>query len=246
MCCCQDCAGVWGGVAYLNDCKKCINGNVGKLDNQFSDDPSQQDSLALNNAVINLKTNCVGTELYNLLEDNYGLSFSVNYAQNSNGQFDPCTYNINFSSLDNINSGTLGAEMFHAYQQQLYNGELYKVSQDPNHTGGSNLEFEERAYGVLLTYYQTGQWIVWSNSPQLTYWLSSVYNNHGALPINLSPDEISSYFDALEEFRANFDKVNAENGISNLYNAPIDKSLLPNALFNILNSNPCGYYIPKQ
>ena len=235
--CQQDCAGVWGGKAYLNECNECINRNLGKFNNTL-----QGALLNRYNEIIPLlEYNCLDGLLLSGLDEFSGITISFNPNQNDPASYNPCTEKISFRSIDDISVFSIRAELFHAYQNQFYNGKVTQIRNDVenNHIGGSNIEFEEKAIYLFLC--ELGEI---GCSPEnmvgtedIVIWIRNFITNHENLngePITLNPFEISTWFSALEKFRSYY-----VNDNSVFYGKPIDYSMLPSALLNLISLSMC-------
>ena len=147
------------------------------------------------------------------------------------GQYNPVSNTIKFRSNDDIGAGTLGAELFHAYQQQLY-GTLSDIYNGTKTTGGSNMEFEEKAFNIKrdLLNVDAGMF-TYPGEEGLTNWLIDLEFNHTTDPIVLSQSELKGWFDALEEFQQ-YHEINNPN---THYGDPIDYNQKPDAILNLIN-----------
>lgn len=157
------------------------------------------------------------------------------------GQYNPVSNTIKFRSNDDIGAGTLGAELFHAYQQQLY-GTLSDIYKGTKTTGGSNMEFEEKAFNIMSDMIESEQIVIGDRgigvgSPisvneeviMLYDWLRELEFNHQTAPINLSAEELASWFEALEVFQQHHE------GNPDHYGDPIDVNQKPDAILNLIN-----------
>jgi len=220
-----------------------------------SDDEEQQtdklntDSLnttqkqLLDQAIIDLKNDCLGNVLYN----------SVNSVKVEVGNttavatYYPVTNTIKFNANNEIDGSRLGPELFHAYQQQLY-GNLDEIYTGEKPDGGSNIEFEEKAFNMLNDMLSnnevvdelqgTGTHIIveglqgetYDGTGSLGFWLSDILVNHPNGNITLNQSELNKWFSALDSFQKNQPQNCGDN-----YCAPIDKQLKPNAIISLLN-----------
>ncbi|GAA4967658.1 hypothetical protein [Algibacter aquimarinus] len=190
--------------------------------------------------------NCIGNALLTSVTSvNITTGTLVPGAQ---AQYRPTTNTIIFRP-DGIGN-SLGEELFHAYQQQLY-GTLIGIG-NPNtgHLGGSNIEFEEKAYTQLSIWVEnfrkmdnhddsaSGGLFVADAAPifeELTLlndWIVDFILNNPSGNISLTQNELSSWFTALEAFRAHHFAVNG-CGITDVYGCPIDPTFKPDALINL-------------
>ncbi len=209
-----------------------------------SDDDQQTDKLntdnlnttqkqLLNQAIIDLKNDCLGNVLYNSLN-----SVKVEVGQTSaDATYSGITNTIKFNTNNDIDAGRLGSEMFHAYQQQVYES-LDDIQTPPDHTGGSNIEFEEKAFNIQRDI-ENGFLESWPGNELLENWLINLEQVHGDSIINLSEVELIKWFKALNYFR----NYQISIGCKDHYCDPIDKNLKPIAiitLINKLNSSNCN------
>ncbi len=97
----------------------------------------------LDQAIIELQNNCLGNVLYNSINSvNIEVGQTTSYAT-----YTGISNTIRFNTNNDIDAGSLGSELFHAYQQQIY-GTLDDIETDSNVDGGSNMEFEEKAFNI--------------------------------------------------------------------------------------------------
>ncbi len=191
-----------------------------------------------NTAKEDLSKNCLGAALLAATA-----KVNIEMGATNPGQYNPVSNTIKFSSNDDIGAGTLGSELFHAYQQQLY-GTLSDIYNGTKTSGGSNMEFEEKAFNLkrdLLTKddgvagengISVGQPIgvnleAWS----LRDWLIGLEFDHPTNPIVLSQSELKGWFDALEKFQQ-YHKI---NNPKTHYGDPIDYNQKPDAILNLIN-----------
>lgn len=208
-----------------------------------SDDDQQIDKLKtdklnttqkqlLDQAIIELQNNCLGKVLYNSINSvNIEVGQTTSYAT-----YTGISNTIRFNTNNDIDAGSLGSELFHAYQQQLY-GNLDDIQNDPNHVGGSNIEFEEKAFNIQRDI-EDGILESWPGNESLEEWLMNLEIVHGDNNINLSQVELNEWFSALEYF-----KQYHSGCTKDLYCKPIDYNLKPTAiikLINNLNSSNCN------
>ncbi len=208
--------------------------------------PQQKESFK--NAVNQMKETCLGQDLLNLVN-----AVNVSVGELSPGavaQYVASTNTIVFSA-DRVGDG-LGEELFHSYQQQLY-GTLVDISNPSSgHVGGSNIEFEEKAYSLLrdlITQHNdllgdvsggatTGDLTgVFAGTFDLLNWMDMFFENHkdDDLITELSPSELESWFNALDMFqKKNFRSNGCGNG--DVYGCPIDETIKPDAILQLFNS----------
>ncbi len=99
----------------------------------------------LDQAIVDLRNDCLGEVLFNSINSvNIEVGQTTSYAT-----YTGISNTIRFNTNNDIDAGSLGSELFHAYQQQAYDT-LDDIQDDhPNHVGGSNIEFEEKAFNIL-------------------------------------------------------------------------------------------------
>lgn len=120
---CPDPQGTIGVLPPENPCPiagytKDVNGNCVPLITNFNLTTLTELQKALfNKALFNLKENCFG---YTLLNEVKEVIVKIGTVNNYQAQYDPDNSTISFRSEDDISSYNLGAELFHAYQQQIY------------------------------------------------------------------------------------------------------------------------------
>lgn len=172
-----------------------------------------------------LLNNCLGAALLEAVD-----RANVTMGATSLGEYNPNTNTISFRSNNDINSTTLGAELMHAYQQQLY-GTLSDIFNGTNNVGGSNMEFEEKAFNIKkdMLDIDTGMF-TYPGEQGLTNWLIDLDINHPTGPIILSQSELDGWFEALEEFQQ-FHEGNPDH-----YGDPINYNQNPDAILNLINN----------
>ena len=211
-----------------------------------NEDDQQTDKLNTNNlnttqkqlldqAVINLQNDCLGKVLYNSINTvvNIEVGQTTSFAT-----YTGISNTIRFNTNNDIDAGSLGSELFHAYQQQIY-GTLDDIETDSNIEGGSNMEFEEKAFNMLRDIENNGLIEIWGGTELLKEWLINLDVVHGGGNINLSEVELNEWFKALKSFR----DYQISIGCKDHYCDPIDYSLKPEAiikLINIINSSNCN------
>lgn len=117
----------------------------------------------------------------------------------------------------------------HAYQQQLY-GTLDDISSSSDHKGGSNIEFEEKAFNIQKDILNGEGMLTFPGEEKLTAWLIDIEIKYSNKTLNLSSSDLSGWYNALESFQQ-FHKGNKKD----MYGAPIDYNLRPNAIVNLIN-----------
>ena len=188
----------------------------------------------LDQAIIELQNNCLGKVLYNSINTvvNIEVGQTTSYAT-----YTGISNTIRFNTNNDIDSGSLGSELFHAYQQQIY-GTLDDIETDSNIDGGSNIEFEEKAFNIQRDI-ENGILESWPGNESLEDWLINLERVHGDSNINLSEVELNKWFKALRDFR----NYHLSIGCKDHYCDPIDYNLKPIAiitLINKLNSSNCN------
>ena len=164
-------------------------------------------------------------------------------ATTGGGNYYPDINTIKFATNGDIEAGTLGSELFHAYQQQLY-GTLSAIYSGIKSTGGSNMEAEEKAFNIQrdLLYTEDSTTddnglsvgrAIGVNDEQwaIRDWLVELAFNHPTGSIVLNQSELDSWFDALEEFQ----QYHAENNPDTHYGDPVDYNQKPDAIINLTN-----------
>jgi hypothetical protein len=180
----------------------------------------------LDEAINTLSENCLGAALLDVVR-------TVNISMGGTtfaGQYNPDNNTISFRNNNDISSDILGAELMHAYQQQLY-GILDDIKHDNtnNHKGGSNIEFEEKAFNIKKDMIDGGGMFTFPGEEELTDWLIDLDINHPTGTIELSSSELSAWFAALEAFQQHHESN------PDFYGAPIDYNLKPDAIINLIN-----------
>ena len=168
-------------------------------------------------------------------------------------QYNALTNTIEFSA-DAVGNA-LGEELFHAYQQQLYGTLVDIANSSSGHVGGSNIEFEEKAYTILLGWIEYNiKYEDWENNPEglfmefppnvfpgtepLNEWVQALIENHPPQSghVSLSSDELNSWFAGVESFREYwFARIGCGSTAGNVYGCPTDISIKPDALINLFN-----------
>lgn len=199
----------------------------------------------LDQAIIELQNNCLGKVLYNSINTvvNIEVDQTTSYAT-----YTGISNTIRFNTNNDIYAGSLGSELFHAYQQQLY-GILDDIQTDLNHVGGSNIEFEEKAFNMLNERFSTNdepydplegtgthlivedlQGETYDGTGSLGFWLSDILANHPNGNITLNQSELNKWLSSLDSFQKN-----QPQNCGDMYCAPIDIQLKPNAIISLLN-----------
>ena len=200
----------------------------------FNIDSLTEEQKALFEIAINeLVKNCLGAALLDAV-DQVNIMMGATLGS---GEYNPATNTISFRSNSDIGTTTLGAELMHAYQQQLY-GTLPGIYNGTTN-GGSNIEFEEKAFNIMFDMMANEiagdvgisvSLIGYNMETEILYnWLIDLQMNHTAGIITLSPEELESWFEALEEFQQ-FHEGNPEH-----YGDPIDYNQNPDAILNLTN-----------
>ena len=143
-----------------------------------------------------------------------------------------------------ISAGVLGAELMHAYQEQVY-GNLVEITTSTNHVGGTNIEFEEKAFNISRSISESINNIEFGENnigiapmvsyneetTELYYWLDDLSLSHTSnAPITLSQNELNSWYSTMETFQ----QFHQGKG-NGLYGTPIDYNLKPTAILNLIN-----------
>lgn len=244
-----------GEVNYEQMTYKCPLGNVPNDNGNCVTDPFNTNSLtneqktAFHEAVNALLETCMGNALINSV-----INVNINVGTVTTGalaQYNPNTNTITFRP-DSVGDA-LPEELFHAYQQQLY-GTLIDISNsNTGHLGGSNIEFEEKAYTMLSNWVENfrkmdkneeegGGLFVADATPifeeltLLNEWVIDLVTNHTSSILTLSEGELQMWFEALESFRSHHFAVNG-CGITDVYGCPIDLSIKPDALINLFKKS---------
>ena len=233
--CVQDCMGVWGGKAYTKECNGetiCIDGNNGTFTNTLTGEALEK----FEQAEQEMLQNCLQAALLNSLNENYGIRIDYSASQRTPGSFNPCNYSIVFNSTSAISAYSVTAELFHAYQEQYLEGLLSDIQNSIDHTGGSNIEAEEKAMGYLSSkFFFLNNKGIEGVPPLLIQWCEQFAeknkNNHSN--VTLTTDEIASWFAAVDEFQQYY-AASSESG-NDMYGSPVDYDLLPSSLLNLWN-----------
>lgn len=227
--CVTDCMGVKGGKAYTKECHGetiCIDGNNGVFTNTLTGEALDK----FEQIEQEMQQNCLQAALLNNLNENYGIQVSYSTAQSTPGSFNPCNYSIVFNSLNGINSYSVTAELFHAYQEQYLGGLLSDIQNSLDHKGGSNIEAEEKAFGMLSNDLFFGMPECYS---LLKIWCIDFYykyeNQHS--DVVLTEQELQDWFAAVEGFR----ECNQVEASKDLYGTPVDYSMPPTTLLDLWN-----------
>jgi hypothetical protein len=170
----------------------------------------------------------MGNIMLNSLGSNLGVVIKIDPNSSALGSYNPSTKEIVFSSIDDMSIWGIREELFHAFQDQFYNGKLLEIMRTPLHTGGSNIEFESKAFHFISDYPITAGM---EDTLPLNLFLDRYFSpieSSERIDINFSESEQQDWFNALEEFN------NYHSSGDDLYGAPIDYDLLPEAFFNIL------------
>lgn len=233
--CVQDCMGVWGGKAYTKECNGetiCIDGNNGTFTNTLTGEALEK----FEQAEQEMLQNCLQAALLNSLNENYGIQIDYSASQRTPGSFNPCNYSIVFNSTSAISAYSVTAELFHAYQEQYLEGLLSDIQNSIDHTGGSNIEAEEKAMGYLSSkFFFLNNKGIEGVPPLLIQWCEQFAeknkNNHSN--VTLTTDEIAGWFAAVDEFQQYY-AASSESG-NDMYGSPVDYDLLPSSLLNLWN-----------
>ena len=227
--CVTDCMGVKGGKAYTKECHGetiCIDGNNGVFTNTLTGEALDK----FEQIEQEMQQNCLRTSLMNSLNEHYGIQIDYSTSQQYPGSFNPCNYSIIFSAVDKMDVYSVSAELFHAYQEQYLNGLLNNIQNSADHKGGSNIEAEEKAFGLLCNNFTFGIGID-ECYELLNEWcldfLSKYGNQHSNIILTVA--EQQNWFEAVEEFR----DCNQGKFKGTLYDAPVDQTLLPITLLNL-------------
>lgn len=227
--CVQDCMGVWGGKAYTKVCNGetiCIDGNNGTFTNTLTGEALEK----FEQVEEEMQQNCLRTSLMNNLNEHYGIQIGYAASQQYPGSFNPCNYSIVFSSIGGIDVYSVSAELFHAYQEQYLDGVLDEILNSLDHRGGSNIEAEEKAFGLLCNNFTLGvgtdECYVLLNEWYQNFFDKYEYQHSN---ITLTEQEQQSWFEAVEEFR----ECNQGKFQGTLYDAPVDETLLPTTLLDL-------------
>lgn len=227
--CVTDCMGVKGGKAYTKECHGetiCIDGNNGVFTNTLTGEALDK----FEQIEQEMQQNCLRTSLMNSLNEHYGIQIDYSTSQQYPGSFNPCNYSIIFSAVDKMDVYSVSAELFHAYQEQYLNGLLNNIQNSADHKGGSNIEAEEKAFGLLCNNFTFGIGID-ECYELLNKWcldfLSKYGNQHSNIILTVA--EQQNWFEAVEEFRG----CNQGKFKGTLYDAPVDQTLLPITLLNL-------------
>ncbi len=234
--CVQDCMGVLGGKAYTKVCNGetiCIDGNNGTFTNTLTGEALEK----FEQAEQEMLQNCLQAALLNSLNENYGIQIDYSASQRTPGSFNPCNYSIVFNSISAISVYSVTAELFHAYQEQYLEGLLSDIQNSVDHTGGSNIEAEEKAMGYLSSkFFFLNNKGIEGVPPLLIQWCEQFAeknkNNHSNA--TLTTDEIASWFAAVDEFQQYYAGSSESYG-NDMYGSPVDYDLLPSSLLNLWN-----------
>ena len=229
------------------------NGNGGCIETPFDTSSlSDYEERELLESIKDLLDKCLGKALLNsinsvnVITDDLPLGNVAQYRAYSNS----IVFNQN-----SIGDG-LGAELFHSYQQQVY-GTLVDISNsNSGHIGGSNIEFEEKAFTVLMEKIETEKNVIIQERTDnnsgasvyggfvssynienelLFFWINDLYdNNINEANVSLTPKESASWFEALQVFKDHHFQANG-CGNGDMYGCPIDLSVQPNALLSVFN-----------
>jgi len=212
---------------------------------------TEQQNEVLDSAIEDLKETCLGNALISAV-DNVNVSVSE-LGSGAIAQYNPSTNTIMFS--ENGIGNSLGEELFHAYQQQLY-GTLVDISNSSSgHIGGSNIEFEEKAYTLLNGWIDfNSKYKEWENNPDgffvefppdvfpgtepLNEWVLDLIENHSAQNgnVTLSSQEFNSWLAGVDNFREHwFTQIGCGSTAGNVYGCPKDNNQKPDALINLFN-----------
>lgn len=197
-----------------------------------------EQKILFDNAKNDLSENCLGAALLGSVTQ-----ANITMGATSVGEYNPVTNTISFRSNNDINSTTLGAELMHAYQQQLY-GTLSGIYNGTNNLGGSNIEFEEKAFNIKRDLFDEDTMITGDNGIStglaigvnleqwaLRDWLVELEFNHPTGSIVLNQSELDAWFNALEEFQ----QYHEINNPSTHYGDPINYNQNPDAILNLIN-----------
>jgi hypothetical protein len=179
----------------------------------------------LNKAINNLKNECWS---YILLEEINVVKVEVNSNIDFQAIYQPKPNTIYFRSNSSIDQGSLASELFHAYQQQVY-GTLDNIQDDPSNVGGSNIEFEEKAYNIQRDIVNGGLLEEWGGTGPLIKWLTDLEQNHHESNIILSQGELVKWFTALEFFKE------YHTPCEDMYCKPINYNLKPTAIIKLMS-----------
>jgi len=212
----------------------CLDGNQGVVNNQLPNAMLAQFNTAKNDMLIN----CLRTALWNNLDSHYGINISG--GSGSTG-FNPCDYRMTFNPSENITALILSAELFHAYQEQYLGGKVRQIQLDAanNYIGGSNIEFEETAMGVLAGKLGFGGGDA-PGTAKLDQWCEQFLKDHLIHSnVVLTQSEKDKWFEAMEEFKTYYVNHPGQGGF--FYDKPIDYTMLPASLLNLWNLSDCIY-----
>ena len=233
---CKDCSGVENGLSYYIRCKNdsvCVNGNVGMFDSQLN----QQHQQIFDNVLSELQSNCWTNAMLRNINKNSGIKISMGNHPDYPGVFEPCDHGISIDSLNSISAYSLTAELFHAFQDQIWNGKLREIKLDTehNHIGGSNMEAEEKAMGKISFMWNGLHYT--TAFPKLDQWIDQYMEYHiSNKNCELSDEELASWYAAVKEFSEINQSMTSQTGTKDMYSSPVDYSLPPQGLITICNS----------
>jgi hypothetical protein len=204
--------------------------------NTTSLSPSQKNLV--NQALLDLKKDCLGFNLTNSLFGSVNVAVDGVRTKGFPAIYDAINNTIYFRSNNDIGS-TLGHELFHAYQQQLY-GILDDIHYDPGHVGGSNIEFESVAIDMLYSKLSNnantilvGQLSYFGGAMDLDILLDELLIAHPNGNIGfLDHIEIHDWFEALTKYQ----QSNSQSGVKSMHGMPINPQLHPDALVKLLDT----------
>lgn len=209
------------------DCDEGGGGNQ-QTDKFITDKLNTTQKELLQTAVTNLEMDCIGKALVKFVNS---VNFDMGTVLGNSGEYNPDTNTIHFNTDNDIDSYTLGPELFHAYQQQLYEN-LDDIMHDNinDHIGGSNIEFEEKAFNLQRDLFNDKGFPFSEEQTLLLDWVYEFNINHpnGGIT-SLTQQELSTWFEALEVFQQ-FHQNSNDN-----YGTPIDYNIIPNALIKLIN-----------
>jgi hypothetical protein len=180
--------------------------------------------------LLEMFSNPIENVLLNSINSDSGLLIEINSNSNSLGTYNPWTNTIQFKSEDDISRNGVAEEIFHAFQNQFYNGKLLEIVKTSPHTGGSNIEFEAKAMYFASQCYVFAPCAVFKNVETLhTFMWDFMPQIEEGRVAEFTDRQQQIWFESLEFFQS----LNMNE--NNLYGTPIDYGLLPEALFYLLN-----------
>ena len=235
---CEDCSGVENGLSQYIICgddSVCVNRNAGKFDYQLD----YEDQQEFEQILLELESNCWTNTLLNNIDSHSGLKISIDNHPQYPGRYEPCNHGISFDAQQPMTTYSLTAELFHAYQEQIWGGKLRDIKMDyeHNHIGGSNIEAEEKVMGYIANSWNAiGGAIVEEgyNYNKLNEWAENYLINHISIhSCGLLENELVHWYEAVEEFAFINSQINMDMPRNTTYGSPVDYTLQPIGIVSI-------------